>query len=283
MSFEPFGYRFEVRSPRPPAAVKSDIRSRKKRWLEVKNGARGWIAGPFLCLWFSAFDTSGPMLLGVISSDGAGTRVHGRAGSDLNGVAMFSLLIPLMMFLTWELIVKGSAYLPLLTGAAVAFLLGGPLVYWLAHKDRHKAEPLVRFLRDVVVASGRTPHRKYGAVTIRQGLTLSIGGERLTAAVDQDAIHAALMAAGSDDFAILESGPETYLQTASRDGGYVVEKREGNGREHFRALRRKGNSVVAKLPDDIFDFDEVHEIFMAYASAAPAPPFFIWERLLLAK
>ena len=78
MPFEPIGYRFEVRSPRPPAEVKTGIRSRKKGWFDVKSGARGWIAGPFICLWFSAFDEAGPMLLGIISRDGAGTRVRGE-------------------------------------------------------------------------------------------------------------------------------------------------------------------------------------------------------------
>jgi len=285
MPFEPFGYPFEVRSPRPPAEVKARIRSRKKGWFEVKSGARGWIAGPFICLWYSAFDQHGPMLLGLISSDGAGTRIGGRAGSDLNRVLLFSLLFafltPVMMFMAYELIGTRSALLlPLSVGAAV-FLVAAPLVYWAAHKDRRQGEPLVRFVSDAMTDSDRTPRRKSAPVTIRQGLALSIGGDAPIEAIDSVSIHDALVGVEPDGFVILESGPETYIQTAFRHGGYVVEKREGNGQEHFRALRRTNNPVTAKRPNDVFDFEEAREIFMAYASGASAPLFLTWERMLL--
>src|SRR3546814_6101180 len=94
-----------------PSEVKIAIKSRKKGWFDAKNGARGWIVGPLICLWFSAFDQYGPMLFGVISSDAAGSRVRGRAGSDLNGVVMFSLLIPFMIFIVYKLISQGTASL----------------------------------------------------------------------------------------------------------------------------------------------------------------------------
>lgn len=281
MPFEPFGCRFEAKSPRSPAEVKAVIRSRKKGWFEVKNGARGWIAGPFICLWFSAFDQHGPMLFGIISSDGAGTRVRGRAGSDLNGVVMFSLLIPLMTFITYKLIEEGSASLRQLLVIAAVFVIGGPVIYWSAHKDRREAEPLLRFIRDAAAASGRTLRRRSAAETISHGLTLSVGGEKLIGVVKPDAIHDALIGVGRGSFVILEAGPEAYIQTASRDGGYIIEKREGDRLKHFRAARRNGNPMIAGRRSDIFDFEEVREIFMAYASAAPAPFFLTWERMLL--
>jgi len=276
MSFQPFGYRFEVRSPRPPAEVKAAINSRKKSLFEVKDGARGWMAGPFLCLWFSAFDRYGPMLFGIVSSDGAGTRVHGRAGSDLNGVAAFSLVLLLMAFLTYQSIAEGT------TGdvAVMAlFLVVAPLIYWVAHKDRKSAEPLVRFLRDSLSPSGRALGGKSAAMTISQGLALSIDGETLAGPVKPESIHDAMAGVGEGSFVILESGPETYMQALSHNGGYIVEKREGNSLKHFRAARAAGDPAVAERSNYVFDFDEARDIFMAYASAAPMPKPLLWERL----
>ena len=80
MGFQPFGYRFETFTSLPPAEAKAAIRSKKTSIVDAKNGARGWILGPIICLWFSAFDNYSPMLFGLISTNNLGTRVHGRAG-----------------------------------------------------------------------------------------------------------------------------------------------------------------------------------------------------------
>lgn len=279
MAFQPFGYRFEIKSPSRPADVKTAIRSRLKGLLDPKNGARGWIAGPFVCLWFSAFDKYGPMLFGLISEDDLGTQVHGRAGSDLNGVVMFSLLIPLMVFLTFKLISDGAPVRQLLV-FAVVFLVGGPLLYWSAHKDRRQAEPLVRFLRDATTTSGRSLRAKSAAATISKRFTLNLGGNPAAAATP-DAIHDALLAVGAGDFVILESGPETYIQTASCDGGYILETREGDSQRHFQAVRRSRTPIEASGSNSVFTFEEVREAFMAYATEAPIPHFLVWERMHL--
>jgi hypothetical protein len=219
------------------------------------------------------------MLFGVISGDGAGTRVRGRAGSDLNGVVAFSLLIPLMTLLTYQLIAEGSASPRQLLGIAAALLIGGPVVYWVAHKDRRRAEPLVRFLSDSLTTSGRTLRRKSAAMTISQGFALNVGGEELAGPVKPASIHDALVGVGEGSFVVLESHPETYIQTASLNGGYIVEKRDGDSRAHFRAARRNGIPAAAEGGKYIFEFEEVRDIFMAYATAAPMPNLVIWERL----
>lgn len=277
MAFQPFGYRFEIKSPSRPAEVKAAIRSRMKGWFAPKNGARGWIAGPFVCLWFSAFDKYGPMLFGLIYEDDLGTRVRGRAGSDLNGVVMFSLLIPLMAFLTFKLISDGASVRQLLV-IAVVFLVGGPILYWSAHKDRRQAEPLVRFLQDAVTISGRSLRAKSATATISKGFTLNLGGNPAAAATP-DAIHDALLAVGAGDFVILESGPETYIQTASRDGGYILEMREGDSQRHFQAVRRSEAPIDASGSTSIFTFEEMREAFMAYATESPMPHFLAWEHM----
>jgi hypothetical protein len=133
-----------------PSDVKAAIRARKCGWFDTKNGARGWIAGPFICLWFSAFDRHGPMLLGKISEVGTSTRISGRAGSDLNGLIIFIALLPLMPLFLYDSIQAGDFTLTSL------FVLSYLLVFWLSHRDRREAEPLVRFLKEAASAPGRS-------------------------------------------------------------------------------------------------------------------------------
>lgn len=282
MAFQPFGYRFEVKSPSPPSDVKAAIRSCKKGWFDPKNGARGWIVGPFICLWFSAFDRYGPMLFGRISRGNLGTRITGRAGSDLNGLALFAVLLPVMGLLLYQMVSAGdytSNQLAIIGG----LILLSPLIFWWSHKDRREAEPLVRFLRDAVTISGRTLRAKSATVTISEAFTLNVGGENHTRPATPDAIHDALLGVGAGDFVILESGAETYIQTASRHGGYILEMREGDNQQHFRAIRRSVAPTAASDLKSIFTFEEVREVFMAYASEAPMPHFLIWERMHLAE
>jgi hypothetical protein len=276
--FQPFGYRFEVRSPTQPFDVKAVIRSRKKQWFDPKDGARGWIVGPFICLWFSAFDRYGPMLFGRIVRDGFGTRITGRAGSDLNGLAMVCLVLPLIPWLFYHLLAEEALTTKqiLFLGGSMALLL---LVFWTSHKFRRDAEPLVRFLGDAVTPTGRALRKKSANTTISKAFSLDVGGESGKGPVTPDAIHDALLGIGSGDFVILASAPETYLQTAFRDGGYIIEKRDGDDQRHFRALRRTALSTGSS--DPVFSFDEVRETFMAYASEAPIPPFLTWEPMQL--
>lgn len=277
MSFEPFGYRFEITSSDSLPEVKTAIRSRKKGWFDPKNGVRGWIIGPFICLWFSAFDQYGPMLFGIISGDATKTYVRGRAGSDMNGVAMFSLLLPLMIFLFFVMFLDGTASFLQLAVIGAIILIGGPMVYWSAHKDRRAAEPLIRFLRDAVTDSGRKLRQQSTEAKIFDGLTLIAGDQKHIGQVSPDMIHAALIAVGADNFVILDTGPETYMQTAFRDGRYFIEMRDGNKLSHFRALRHHDNHAFSKTDDDLFDFEEVREAFMAYAAKGPTPHFIRWE------
>ncbi len=257
--------------------MKAAIRSRKKGWFDPKNGARGWIVGPFICLWFSAFDQHGPMLFGRISRDNLGTTITGRAGSDLNGLALNTLLLPLLALLLYQMVSAGDYT------AKQVFIIGGvillsPLIFWWSHKDRREAEPLVRFLRDALTISGRTLRAKSASVTVSQAFTLSIGGENHAGPVTSDVIHDALVGVGVGNFVILELNPETYIQTAPRDGGYILEMRDGDNQRHFQAIRRSIVPSEAGNANYIFTFEEVREAFMAYASEAPMPHFLIWDR-----
>jgi hypothetical protein len=82
---------------------------------------------------------------------------------------------------------------------------------------------------------------------------------------------------------ILSSGPETYIQTASREGGYILERRDGDSHRHFHAVRRSAAPIEASASNSIFTFEEVREAFMAYATEAPMPDFLRWEGMHLGK
>jgi hypothetical protein len=279
VAFQPFGYRFDIRSPSQPSELKAVIRSRKKRWFEPKDGARGWILGPFICLWFSAFDRYGPMLFGRIIRDGFGTRIKGRAGSDLNGLAMVCVLLPVMACLFYR-VRADEAFTTkdiVIWGAFMAVPL---LVFWTSHIFRRDAEPLVRFLHDAVT-SGPTLRGKSASTPISKAFSLDVGGENRKGPVTSDEIHEALLEAGEGDIVILGSAPETYIQTAFRDGGYIIERRDGDEQRHFRALRRAIPS--ASSSDSLFSFEEVRETFLAYVSDAAMPPFVIWEPMHMAR
>src|SRR5690606_32689805 len=107
------------------------------------------IVGPFMCLWLSAFDRRGPMVLATVGRGDLGARVTGRAGSDLNGLAAYTLLMPVLAFCLYWIIAAGEYSLQTVIIISVVLLLS-PVVLWGSHKDRHQADPLVRFVEEAV-------------------------------------------------------------------------------------------------------------------------------------
>lgn len=271
MGFQPFGYRFEISASLPPAEAKARIRSKMTGMFDARNGARGWIAGPFICLWFSAFDRYGPMLFGLISANNFGTRVQGRAGSDLNGVLIFTLLIPLTAWLVFKMISEDQAFDGQLVAIAFLFLVVGPLIYWWAHKERKDAKPLERFLRKAL-ARPHSPSKS--AVSVRkaqESLRLILNGECLEGPVTEGAIQGALMRVGKRDFMIIESAPQDYLQTACLDGGYILEVRRGGPGEHYRAVRNRGAIGSPAEANDTLTYEEVSAAMASYAFGESLP------------
>jgi hypothetical protein len=279
MPFQPFGYRFDFKSPLPPANVKAAIRARKKRWFHSTNGARGWIVGSFICLWLSALDRYGPMLFGTISRDQFGTRIKGRAGSDLNGLAMYLVLVPLLAFFLYQMIAAGEA-----TGNQIA-IIGGlilltPLMLWWSHQDRRKAEPLVRFLQDVSTHSGTLRRPRIGEIQVAKQFELDVSGEKTSDPVTPDSIYEALLASGVGDFIIIAENDATYIQTLAKESGMIIEKREGRAAQHYRAVRA-GQVRSDESSDAYFSFEETWQVLAAYISASAMPGFLDWERMTI--
>lgn len=263
------------------AEARAAIRSKKSKILDVKNGARGWIIGPFICLWFSAFDQYGPMLFGLISARNSGSRVHGIAGSDLNGVVMFTLLAsmvaPLGPLMVLQGEVPGFQLLPL----ALTFLVGGPIVYWSAHRERKSAEPLVRFLHRTLKPRTARAKSPSSPASTHDGLSMILNGHALDGPVTPEELDDALLRVGNGDFLVIEAGPQTYMQTACRDGRYVLEMRNGGPYAHYRAVRNSTHQVDGAEPDDTLTYQEVSAAFGSYLTGASLPDSLRFEDMHL--
>ena len=272
MSLQPFGPPFEIDSPLSAAEVKARVRRRAKDWFERSNGARGWIVGPLVCLWWSAFNPRGPMLLGWISPSCAGSRILGRAGSDLNGVAYVTLLIIIIVAsqlirMVFHVEEVGSALMSaglLIVIVIPIWLLGA----WMRQPLHDEAEPLLRFLRNTATPSG---HAK--STVKSRSLTLIFNDTARFGAVSAADLHDALSGLGPDDVLILEASAQDYVQTAWTDGGFILERREGDADRHFRAELRDGGIIIG--------FADVLAAFTAYVEARPLPSSLNWKALRL--
>lgn len=241
MAFQPLGYRFAITSALPLEKAKNRIRQKKKGWFDPQNGARGWIVGPFLCLWLSAFNRHGPMVVGIVRNDGLGSKVVGRAGADLNGTAMFILLVPFMAWVTYKMAEAGQGSLRAYLVIGAIFGLGLPLTLWINSADRREADALVHFVRKTLAPTdrsvrGSTPSLPMQSNPVRFFVN---GEERVDVSADQ--LDEALSALSIGDFAVLEFAPDEYIQALSNADHYVLEKREGSAAQHFQAILPKGS------------------------------------------
>ena len=116
-------------------------------------------------------------------------------------------------------------------------------------------------------------------------LHTEVGFERDVA--DDAELRAALTKLDSDgnNFAILSTADETYIQTALYDDGFEIEKREGSQEAHFTATRpgllpappRKKSRWNIPVPVyNRYSLDETVRIFCAYLAGAPEPFPIAW-------
>jgi hypothetical protein len=269
MRFQPLGYRFDIESPLRPEDAKAAIRKGLVNWFDPSNQARGWVVGPFLCLWRSAFDRYGPMVFARISDSGSGTRVSGRAGSDLNGVAVMLVLTPLLAFALFKVAEQGD----LGTGAIVwlgLVLALFPFIIFMSHKDRRDADPLVHYVRQALVpAMASAPAANEPPIA---SIRLMIGDRKHDGPVSDEAVGAALASLSRGEFLVIEVAPETYIQVRAEDDAFRVEKREGVAGQHFAAFVPKGSAgshreydaalrqIAARLSDYLHGREPGHDL-----------------------
>ncbi len=279
MAFQPFGFPFRIDSPLQLSDLKAAIRARKRPIFDMPDGPRGWIVGPLICLWFSLYDRHGPMLLGWMSRNHSGTRVVGRAGSDLNGLLLVIALTPVLAFIIFGMATSGDYPVGRVVIVAALYILICGAVLWSKHMFRRDAEPLVRFLQDVAIKRS-SPGKVKGTDQARlPTMTLTAGDRVHEGILTPEMIRTALLDLGPDGFAIAESAPQTYLQTAWQDGDFIIEKREGDRSRHYSALNMRGQSGASGGSGSVFSFEEVTLVFTAYLTGAPLPSFVNWTAI----
>jgi hypothetical protein len=98
-------------------------------------------------------------------------------------------------------------------------------------------------------------------------------------------------AAGANRFLIIERSGQHFMQCLCDDGGWLVEKREGDEQRHFRALAPRdvdAGTQEASLMQKIFaptkhrswylDMDQVNDVMAAYLLCDPEPEWLEWDR-----
>jgi hypothetical protein len=234
VSFKPFGYRFEICSPLSVPAAKDAIRRKKSGWFESKESPRGWILGPMLCLWRSAFNQHGPMVFAILKEDELGARIVGRAGADLNGTALFLLITPLMGWITWQMHQDGQGSTRGYIVIGLLFGLGLPLTLWINSKDRRDADPLVNFLRRAVQPTSKKIKKRQSVGAV-DGASLVLNGTERKEPISGSDLEEAVIQLGTGDFMILGFAPERYMQLMVESDRFHIEKREGSANYHYEA------------------------------------------------
>ncbi|WP_326524379.1 hypothetical protein [Sphingomonas sp.] len=264
MAFQPFGYPIDIPSPMRPSALKAAIRARLTGWFDAGTGARGWIVGPYLCLWRSAFDRYGPMILARIVDEGSGSRIRGRAGSDLNGTIWIAIL---------GLVMAAIAFADPGQSAVLLFFLALiPLILWLSHRSRRDADPLVRFLKETAspraVARPSTLPARFDRQFSRP-VTLLANGNPVTGPVTAQSVFEQVIGLAVDEFLVIEEAPEIYIQTLSQGDGYLLERRDGDRRRHYRAADRDGSESLS--------LDDVLGALISWAAGDAMPAHLSWK------
>lgn len=154
MSFRPFGFSFELRTPLDLTEVRRRVRDCKRSIVDPSDGPRGLVLGRLVWLWNSAWYSQGPMLVGWMSHDRQGCRLSGRSGSDLNGmlgITAAALFMPVVAFLDY----RDGGSSPWLYVIVALTVLAAIILLVAGSNDRREGLPLVTFLETAIGTGGR--------------------------------------------------------------------------------------------------------------------------------
>lgn len=277
--FQPFGYRVELLLKLPPDQLKAKMRSRLKGWFEMKPAARGWIAGPIICLWHEAFSRGGPVLVARIETNTFGSAIVGRAGFSLFTAVLAALALPVTVFLAIPFLANAERTIQSLLLPAI--FVGIPVaLIWSSHAFRHEADPLVRFLERLDQPPASRKRKTSDRPMVRfEHLTLTINGKRQPKPVTAEMIEDALDDLAATGFLIIAAADETYMQVAEVDEEFVIETRDGGQASHVRAVYADGRSGHESDVGTTFSAEVTLEALLAYAAGKPLPSLLAWRPL----
>ncbi len=270
------GYSFEVHSMMSPIEAKAAIGSKLKNWFAIDDGARGWCVGPVMCLWLGLGYYQGPSVVAWISADNFGTRIRGRAGRGLVQTAAVMAGLTVLVMVFWHMPASGPRKiewtLPLATMMA--------LLWWSSGWSRRDADPLVQFLRLTLGEETPKPRRKVaGPEGALLSMNLSVDGNEIAKGATPDQVRwgiETIERKGPNGFLILSRDDQHYMQTALEAGGFVLEKREGSSKSHFRAA--SGSVAAGNFAQRHFTGEDVTQALFDYLKGHPTAGI-RWEPL----
>lgn len=214
-------------------------------------------------LWLPPTLTMGGSAVALVLAHRTGTRVLGVAGFDLWGTSM---LVGTGVGLPFVFAYMGTS-LPQALWPSLLMMAVMLTRAWL----HHDADPLVRFLERIAQPSGS--QKRFHL------FTLSIDGRDEPKPPTPRELEAALEDMQTGGFLIASAADEIYMQIARLDDGFLIERREGDGRSHFRASQSEDRQVLKEEAVTTFSLDVTRRTLLAYVEGRELPATLAWRRV----
>ncbi|MFB0612173.1 hypothetical protein [Aurantiacibacter poecillastricola] len=264
---------FRIQSRLPPEQVRGLVKGAFVDWFEIREAPRGWIIGPLMCVWRTAF-TNDNTVYALILRAGWRTRVVGFSLSDV-ARPFFALCLLAILWGIWNQYAAGEM---LLRGAILFSVIIGALFTLLARWPMAKREPpSVRFLRRLI-EQDRAVSEEVEEVPLPtfecnpRALDLILSGMptgRVESAADVISAFRKVEDA-SEEFIILAASDEQFIQSAPMGDGFIVEWRDGSEDRHFTAR-------LAADREEELCAREALALLLTFAHDAAWPDSVIWR------
>lgn len=263
---------FTIECDQTPDQVKGATKNSLVGWFEARDAPRGWIVGPVLCLWRTAL-ANDDVVYAIIRQKAWRTQIVGFALDQLAGVFCALLLVVTLLWLVIGT-ASGSLYLmgTLPLGLVVATLLA-LVIFWSRSETEART---ISFLRSKF-GNDHEPRGSRASIDLPEvsgpvrSMQLQLSGRSRTAPATVDGVIAGMRSIerGDEEFLILFTGEQCYLQAAPRDEGFVVEWRDGSEGRHFVAR-------VKDAPRYNLSADEILALALIYLQGGEWPDEIQW-------